>query len=134
MSLKGFFARFTLIYLGFLVAVSLAFSLLNIKSSSAGGTAALLGAVMWACLWFARSNKRYFTAGEKRNAVWGMLLIDIGIQTLVAVVLLPSGGASTMALLLGVTFVAVLHAIVIWFFVGFSGKQYAREMAAKNAK
>ena len=134
MSLKGFLLRFTLIYVALLVAVGIVFSLLNFKSGSAGGTAALLGAVMWACSWFARANKRYFTASEKHSAVWGMLLIDTGLQTLVAAALLPGPleGASMRALLLGVAFVAVLHAIVIWFFVGLAGKQYAKEMAARK--
>lgn len=134
MSLRNFLLQFTLIYVGLLVALSLALALFSIKSGSSGNTAALLAAVMWSCLRFAQANKRYFNSAEKRNAVLGMLVIDVGLHTFVAAALLPWNEAYDVAgaLLFGVFFVSVLHALVIWVFVGLAGKQFAKHVAASR--
>lgn len=134
MSLKKFFLQFTLIYVGLLVALALVLALFSIKSGSGVNTAALLAAVMWSCLRFAQANNRYFSSAEKRNAVLGMLAIDVALQTLVAAAFIPwkSAGAAMGALLFGVLFVSVLHAAVIWFFVGITGKQFAKQVAANG--
>lgn len=96
----------------------------------AGGIVALLGAVMWMCLWFARANKRYFSPIEKRHAIPGMLAIDIALQTLTTAALLSGrpGGLPLVAILFGVLFVAVLHAPFICYFVGLFGKQLAKKL------
>ena len=134
MTLRGFLVRFTLIYIGLLIVIGVSFTLLGAKSSTAGNAGALIGAVMGTGLWFARANKRYFSPTEKRNAVLSMVAIDSGLQTLVAAALLYGvpGGIGSKAMLFGVLFVSLLHALVIWYFVGWSGKQFAKEAAAKR--
>lgn len=134
MSLRKFFLQFTLIYVGLLVALALVLALFSIKSGSGGNTAALLAAVMWSCLRYAKANGRYFSSTEKRSVVLGMLGIDVALQTFVAAALIPWGatGVAIGVLLFSILFLSVLHAAVIWFFVGLTGKQFAKQMAASG--
>lgn len=134
MSLSGFFIRFAIVYVGALFTIGMIVSLLGAKSVSAGGTAALLATVMGVCYWFAVSNKRYFTAQEKVKAILGMTLIDMGLQTLIALIALSAkvGMVNLGALGATVLFIGVLHALVIWIFVSFTGRRYAKELAAKT--
>jgi len=136
MSLKSLFVRFTLIYLGLLIVIGIAFAAFGAKSSTSGNVGALIGAVMGVGMWFNSKNKRDFTPVEKRNAVLGMLTIDILMQTLVASALLFSvpGGIGSKPMLFGVLFVSLIHAPVIWFFTGWSGKQLAKDMARNEAR
>lgn len=136
MSLIGFFIRFAIIYVVMFFVVGVIVSLLGLKPTSAGSTAALMGSVIWACYWFARSNKRYFTSQEKIKAILGMTLVDMGLQTLFAIATLSATVGLTNLGALGATvfFVGAMHALVIWIFLGFAGKQYAKELATKDAQ
>jgi len=134
MTLRGLLVRFTLIYIGLLIVIGVGFHLLGAKSGTSGNAGALIGAVMGSCLWFARANKRFFSPIEKRNVILSMIAIDLVFQTFVASALLLGvpGGIGSAAMLFGILFVGSLHALVIWFFVGWSGKQFAKEAAAKR--
>jgi len=131
MSIQALLFRFALILVGLSVVVGVTLTLLGVKSGSSGGTAALLGAVMWACQWFARKNARYFTRSEKRSVVLGMLAIDLVFQVLVGAAASAGrpGDVPFVAVLFGLVFVGVLHAAVIWFFVGLAGKEFAKQAA-----
>lgn len=131
MSLVALLGRFTLAYLFLLVAIAIGLHLIGIPSSSGTNTAALLGAVMWACHAFARRNGRYLTRAERRSIFVGMLTVDLLLQW--GIILLASTGkasalplAATLSIL---AFVAVLHALTIWVMIGIAGKQYAKEAA-----
>jgi hypothetical protein len=132
MSMSGLFWRFALAYLVLLLGLGLGLNLLGVQSGSGINTAALLAAVMWVCMSFGKKNGRYFTREEKRGAVLGMLGIDVAIQLLVTVVAAaaewfgPTRGRPVVgAIAVVVIFVAVLHAAVIYFFVGMAGRQVA---------
>jgi hypothetical protein len=136
MSLKSLLLRFALFYVGLMLVIGTVFALLGVKSSTAGNTGALIGAVMGACMAFTRANQRNFLPHEKRKAVLGMVAIDLALQTLVAAVLLApvGGGIGSSAMLFGVLFVGALHAAVIWFFSGWAGNQVAKDLARAAAK
>jgi len=136
MSLKSLLARFTLIYIGLLLVIGITFAAFGAKSSTAGNTGALIGAVMAAGMWFTRANKRDFSPLEKRNAFLGMLAIDIGLQTLVAAALLSSVPSTigSKYMWFGILFVCLLHAPVIWYFTGWGGKQMVKDLARQAAK
>jgi len=127
MSLLALFVRFTLIYIALLVALAVALSVLGVKGNSGFNTAALLGAVMWVCLSFAKKNGRYFSNQEKTRAVLGMLAIDTLLQAIVAFAV--AGAAGVGAMLFALAFVGLLHALVIYVFVVLTGKQYAKQVA-----
>ena len=136
MSLKSLLVRFALIYVGLLITIGVAFAAFGAKSSTAGNTGALIGAVMGACMWFTHANKRDFLPAEKRNAVLGMVAIDIALQTLAAAAALRSmpSALGSKAMLFGILFAGLLHAGVIWYFTGWAGKQVAKDLARAAAK
>ena len=133
MSITAVLTRFAFIYAGLLVVGAITLSVLSVKSNSGINTALLIAAVMWPCLSFARSNQRYFTPREKSQVVWGMLAIDLVVQGALSFLLLLGTGSQitftpwTLAILL----IAVVHAAVIYFFVGFTGKQFEKEIAKR---
>lgn len=131
MSIAALLLRFGIAYVVLLVVVGVLLHLFGIQGNSGANTAALLGAVMWACLSFAKKNERYFSKNEKRRAVLGMVAIDLVIQAGFSFALaaldprpLPFGGLVLVLLFLG-----VLHAAVIYFFVGLAGRQFAKQVA-----
>lgn len=134
MSLRKFLLQFAVAYVILLAVIGLVLEQFTIKSGAGMNSATLVTAILWSCLRFAQTNKRYFDALEKRKAVLGMLAIDIGLQTLVSATLIPWGSAVSAvgALLVGVFMVAALHAVVIWFFVGFAGKQFVKQGITKG--
>lgn len=130
MTLKGLFIRFILIYIGIAVVISIGLAVFEIKGNSGINVAALIGAVMWSCLSFANKNRRYFTPQEKTQVVIGMVAVDLCVQ-LLGVVLIAA--ATGMAMPFGVAaiaflFVGALHALAIYIFVGFAGKQYSKQL------
>jgi hypothetical protein len=135
LTLRALLWRFAAGYLVLLIVVGVALNLAGAKSSTGGNMAALLGTVAWVCMDFAKKNGRYFTPDEKKRAVLGMLAIDLAMQTVVTVAVGLFAGATGLSLgpaLLVLLFVGVLHALVIWFFVGFAGKQHAAAEARRN--
>lgn len=132
MSVQGLLIRFFLIYMSLSTVVSGTLALLGFEGGSVN-PAVLLGSVLLACQWFARRNKRYFTPAEKRNAILGMLAVDMAVET--AGVVVGTGSSSGIVLrsmLLGGLIVGVLHGALVWFFVGFAGKQFAKEFASRS--
>lgn len=134
MTLPGFFTRFTLAYIALLIILSTVLYFLGIQSSTAGGIAALLGAVLGCCLWFGHANQRFFTKQEKRVAIFGMLAIDVTLQCLVlaSLVLLQIGGISAPALVFGILLASTLHLIAIWVMVNTAEKQLPKILAANK--
>lgn len=134
MSLTSLFLRFTLIYVAILIVVSIALAAIGITGNSGVNTAALLSAVMWVCQSFAKKNSRYFSKEEKTRVVLGMLAIDLVLQTVLALAVAGAGSAKLTlgAVLFAIAFIGLLHAVVIYYFVGMTGKQYEKQ-AAKAA-
>jgi len=137
-TLRGLLCRFAAAYLVLLVVVAVVLNLAGASSHTSGNVAALLAAVTWVCMDFAKKNGRYFTPDEKKRAIVGMLVIDMAMQaavTAAAGLFSISSGEPVLALgptMLVLLFVGVLHALVIWFFVGFAGKQHAAAEARRN--
>jgi hypothetical protein len=137
MTLRGLLCRFAAAYVVLLVVVAVVLNLAGASSHTSGNVAALLAAVTWVCMDFAKKNGRYFTPEEKKRAVLGMLVIDLAMQAAVTVAAGPLSGVPALSLgptALVLLFVGVLHAAVIWFFVGFAGKQHAAAEARRNKK
>ncbi|MGJ7605865.1 ABZJ_00895 family protein [Variovorax sp. LT1R20] len=135
MTLRGLLCRFAAAYLVLLVVVAVVLNLAGASSHTSGNVAALLAAVTWVCMDFAKKNGRYFTPDEKKRAIVGMLVIDMAMQAAVTAAAGLFSGAPVLALgttMLVLLFVGVLHALVIWFFVGFAGKQHAAAEARRN--
>ena len=135
MTLSALLRRFAAAYLVLLIVVGVGLNLAGAKSSAGGNMAALLGAVLWVCMDFAKKNGRYFTREEKNRVVLGMLVIDLVMQMAGSVAIGVFAGASALSLgpmVLILLFTCVLHALVIWFFVGFAGKQHAAAEAKRN--
>jgi hypothetical protein len=130
--------RFLAVYLGLAVAGIVGFSLAGVKPVSGLNVAILIGAVYWACLAFGKKNARYFTPVEKKRVVWGMVAIDVALQMAVMLSVLGSGmaegGAVIVPMLAALAFVSLLHAALIYFFVGNAGKLFAKEQARALAK
>ncbi|WP_077002866.1 ABZJ_00895 family protein [Variovorax sp. KK3] len=127
MSLRQLLLRFGIAYLLLLLAAGALLAALGVQNNAGVNVAALLGAVMWACVGFAKKNGRYFTRPEKRRAVLGMLAVDLGIQALFSIIVSASQGTLPVAALaLALLFIGALHALVIWVFVGLAGRQFAR--------
>jgi hypothetical protein len=134
-TLRGLLWRFAAAYMVLLVVVALALNLAGASSSTSGNVAALLGAVMWVCMDFGKKNGRYFTSEEKKRAIAGMLVIDMAMQAVLTVSVGLSSGAPALSLgpmSMVLLFIGVLHALVIWAFVGIAGKQYAAAEAKRN--
>ncbi len=131
MSIAGLLIRFTLIYVGLMIGLSIVISLLGIKPDSAVNTSALIGAVLAACLWFANKNKRFLDQPEKKTAVLGMWGIDLAMQLLMTLGMSVLSGKqfSFSALLLAMAFIGVLHGIGIYLMVVVAGKNYAKQSA-----
>jgi peptidoglycan/LPS O-acetylase OafA/YrhL len=129
LTLPALLRRFAAAYLVLLAVVAVALHLAGAASNTSGNVAALLTAVTWVCMDFAKKNGRYFTPDEKKRAILGMLAIDVLMQVVVTFAISRFAGAPFLALVL--LFVAALHAAVIWFFVGFAGKQYAAAEARR---
>lgn len=135
MKISGVFIRFAAAYIGLVVVVLVGFGLAGVQPNSGVNAGVLIAAAWWSCLAFGEKNARYFSSAEKTRVVWGMITIDLLIQLAVAIPLLGSVGAFPVgALLAGVAFVMALHAIGIYFTVGYAGKIFAKQQAKKLAK
>ncbi|OUL99743.1 ABZJ_00895 family protein [Variovorax sp. JS1663] len=127
MSISNLLLRFGIAYLLLLLAAGALLTAIGVQNNAGVNVAALLGAVMWSCLGFARRNGRYFSRPEKRRAVLGMLAVDLGIQALFSLVASASQGEIPVAALaLALLVIGALHALVIYVFVGLAGRQFAR--------
>ena len=136
MSIPKLLFRFGIAYLVLLVVVGVVLYLFGVPGNSGANTAALLGAVMWACLSFAQKNQRYFEGQEKRRVVLGMVVIDLVIQAAftLGVAALDPRPLSLGALALVLLFLGALHALVIYFFIGLAGRQFAKQTAKLGAR
>lgn len=131
MSLVALLGRFALAYLFLLFAIAIGLRCIGLQSNSGTNTAALLAAVMWACLSFAKRNGRYLSGAEQRSILLGMLVVDLLLQSSIVLIVTATSAAP---LALGPVFyalavVAGLHALAIWLMIGTAGKQYAKELA-----
>ena len=118
-----------------MVLVLVGFSLVEAKPNSGVNASVLMSAVFWPCLAFGEKNGRYFAPEEKVRVVWGMIAIDLVLQLAVALPMLASGKSLPLAALLtGIAFVMVIHALEIYFSVWCSGNLFAKQQAQKLAK
>ncbi|WP_455232514.1 ABZJ_00895 family protein [Geopseudomonas aromaticivorans] len=129
MSLVALLGRFALAYLLLLFGIAIGMHLIGLQSNSGTNTAALLGAVMWACLAFAKKNGRYLSSSEKRTTFLGMLTVDLLLQSSIILLISTTSSLSFGAVLYALAFVGGLHALVIWLMIGTAGKQYAKDAA-----
>lgn len=138
MSLAGLLLRFGIAYVVLAVVVGVGLGAAGVRAHPGINMAVLLASVAWACLSFARKNRRYLTRLEKTRVVAGMIAIDVGLQLGVLALLPPlrdepDPGARLWAGLGGLfTFVALLHAAAIYWFVGWAGRLHAKQ-AARHA-
>lgn len=129
MSISGLLLRFAGVYIALLLCLAIVFGLLGLKTNTGINAGALVTAVLGACFWFASKNKRYLKPSEKRSAVFGMWAIDLGLQIIMA---LAAGAVAGIQLslgpmLVGASFVGLLHAAVIYFTVGLAGNEYVKQ-------
>lgn len=129
MPLIALLGRFTLAYLFLLFAIALGMHLLGMQSNSGTNSAALMGAVIWACLAFAKKNDRYLTPPEQRSIFVGMLTVDLLLQSSLVLLASASSPPSFGAVFLALALVGGLHALAIWLMIGTAGRQYAKEAA-----
>lgn len=130
MTLKALLIRFALIYIAIAVVIGVGLTLFDIKGNSGVNIAALIGAVMWSCMSFANKNQRYFTPEEKKQAVIGMVAIDLLIQLLGVFLISAATGVAMPFGIAAIAFlvIGVLHAIAVYIFVGLAGRQYAKQL------
>ena len=76
------------------------------------------------CVHFAKTNKRYFSSGEKAYLVFGIVFIDLFVQGLFSVFVLgglkSSSAFASMMIALNIT--ALLDLIVMYLVIGFTKK------------
>ena len=124
MTIKGLLLRFFLGYLALLVGAGLALNYFGIKGGSWVNTGILTGLVYWVCMSFGQKNKRYFTKNEKIATVLGIIAIDLFLQFVLSIAALSGTNSNVGAgpLVFALGFVGLLHALVIYYFVGSSKK------------
>lgn len=135
MTIQSVLLRFGLAYVVLAIAGSLLLNLIGIQSNSGVGTAVLIASVMWACMSFAQKNQRYFSPEEKRRVMMGMIAIDVAVQAIfawIALSQLPSK-LDSGAFIFALAFVTLLHAVAIYFFVGFAHRMLKRQTPADRA-
>jgi len=129
MSLVALLGRFALVYLFLLFAITTGLYLIGMQSTSGANTSALVAAVIWACLAFARKNGRYLTRPEKRSIFVGMLTVDLLLQSSIVLLLSATSPQSFGTVFFALAFVGGLHALAIWVMIDVAGRQYAKEAA-----
>lgn len=124
MTIKALLIRFFIGYLVLLVAAGLVLSHLPIKGGSWINTGILIGLVSWLCMSFGQKNKRYFTKNEKAAAVLGIVAIDLLLQFVLSLAALSGTGAKVGGgpLVFALAFTGLLHAALVYFFVGSTRK------------
>jgi len=124
MTIKSLLIRFFLSYVALLIIVGITLSYLGIKGGSWANTGILIGLLYWVCMSFGQKNKRYFTKNEKIATVIGIIVIDLVVQALLTTSALSSQGRniSLGSLAFALSFVGLLHAVMIYYFVSSSKK------------
>jgi Kef-type K+ transport system membrane component KefB len=139
MGLAGLLLRFAVAYVVLALVVGVGLGAAGVRAHPAINMAVLLASVTWACLSFAQKNRRYLTRPEKTRVVAGMIAVDVGLQLGVLALMPPlrdepEAGTRLWAGLGGLfTFVALLHAAAIYWFVGWAGRLHARQAARHTA-
>ncbi len=130
MTITGVLCRFAALYVASVIVVSLIVNYFGIRGGSGVNIAILAGCVMYVCNAFGKANKRYFSGPEKAKVVFGIILIDIGLQLLfgyVAVSLSASGDDFVRGLLIAVALAGTLHVIAIYVFVSMTKKLLVKQ-------
>lgn len=130
MAINRVLFRFLLIYCVLLLGVGFVLQSLGIKSNSGAGAGVFVVSLCWVCYSFANNNKRYFTGSEKKIVVFGMVLIALIFQGLVGYMLIPGPELPLMwnkYFFILFVFIAALHTIGAYWFVGFVGKMLAKQ-------
>jgi hypothetical protein len=128
LTVKGFLLRFFLSYFVLLVVAGLTLSHFGIKGGSWVNTGILIGLVYWGCMSFGQKNGRYFTKNEKIVIVLGVIAIDLLLQFVFSVAAVSALKAGTGAgpLIFALGFVGLLHALLIYYFVGLCEKHLTK--------
>jgi hypothetical protein len=131
MSISGMLLRFTGIYIAVLIVAGLLLTALGLKSSSGANTAALIGAVLGSCAWFANKNDRFLEPQERKAAIWGMCSINIVLQMLIAMTVGAAARAPFTPMIVAIAFVGLVQSALIYFMVGAAAKQHAKQHATQ---
>ena len=129
MTVGGVIWRFALAYALGATAIGFALDYFGLKGGAGMNVAPLIACVILTCGAFAKANKRYFTAAEKAVVVLGFIFIDIALQSLSAMAVLSQKDLNadmSRFFLMAIALVAAIHAITIYFFVGFSKRFVAK--------
>ncbi|WP_028239396.1 ABZJ_00895 family protein [Stutzerimonas azotifigens] len=126
MTIKGVVLRYLLTYVGLLLLLGQALSMLGIGANEGIFIGLLVGSGLWPCLMFGRRNGRYFDRSEKTLVVASFLLIDLIFQIIFGNLLLP-GMAPLLEVLLAFAVLVLLHAVVITLVVQWAGRLLARK-------
>lgn len=124
MTIKGVLFRFFVLYTMLIIAAGIAMNHFGIKGNSGVNIGILAGCIIWVCGVFGKKNGRYFSSREKTIVVTGFITINLLLQLLFGAAALsqPPSEVHFGALILAVSFVGILHAIAIYFFVGIAKK------------
>ncbi len=124
MTIKKALVSFFFLYLALLISASVAVSFLGIDAGSSINIGVLVGCVFWVCSTYGKKNGKYFEGKEKTKIVLGFSAINILIQFLLSLTLLPSGDLSTVlvSIIIAVVFIGIIHSLVVYFLVGMCKK------------
>ena len=130
MSISGVLIRFLLAYIVLMVVAVVGLQIIGITSNAGVNIGILIGAVYWSCMSFGTKNGRYFSSSEKSKVVWGMIGINLALQSVIGGgALALEGKFSADALLFALAFVGIMHSIAIYYFVGSIGKTLEKHQA-----
>ncbi|WP_444914518.1 ABZJ_00895 family protein [Microbulbifer sp. TRSA007] len=129
MSIRGVLTRFTLTYITLIFIVGFTLNYFGVDSNSGVNFGILLGTIFWVCSSFANKNRRYFNKSEKTRVVIGLIAINMLIQAIFGAIALSESGheVSGSVLLFSVAIIGAIHAVAIYFFVGFAKKTLIKQ-------
>ncbi len=131
MTIRGLLLRFSIAFVLVLVASALFFPFFSTKSLTTINTAALLPSTLYACMVFARENKRFLTRRERWQAWGGILGIDMLVQAALSLwLLVGSSGPTTtppVQLVGSLVFIALLHGVLTLAFIAMAGKVFVQK-------
>ena len=112
-----------------MVAIGIVVTLLKLESSTGLNVLALYGAISWVCRSYGKANGRYFSKSEKAAVVFGMFVIDIGLQFSVAALALVQSKSAILFMPFFTAFALVgfLHLPAIYFFVSIQKRFLVRQ-------
>lgn len=119
MTVKGLLLRFFLSYFMLLSLGGLIIDYFNIEAGSWVNISILIGLVYWICISFGKKNKRYFTKGEKRATILGIITIDMLLQFIVGLVYIYGTNTklNISVLVSIVSSIGLFHMLIVYYLV-----------------